>query len=277
MTRILAIHGVRNFRNGDLPAYDNQRIAASWHAALTAHLPARHIDLRAAYYADLLRSEVQSNDLHGRDLAEQNLIDQLLADWAAAWQIVTAGDQGPLTMPLRVLFGKIAERADSGATPGLVAHAARLFFPEVARYLGYAVDGRPHRHSVRTRVAGALAAHQPDVVIAHSLGTVVAYETLHAYPRQQVPLLITLGSPLALPGAVFPRLDPAPTAGTGCKPPGVGRWIDLADTGDLIAVPRGAVPRVFTGVDEHHEIAIGPIAFHDVAKYLGHPRLISYL
>jgi hypothetical protein len=277
VTRILAIHGVRNYRNGDPPVHGSQRIAAAWHAALSPHLPGRRLDLQAAYYADRLRSDAQGDELRGQNLAEQELIDQLLADWAAAWQITTADDQGPLTVPLRVLFGKVAERAGPGANPGLVDHAARLFFPEVARYLGYAPDGRPHRHAVRHRVAQALTAHQPDVVIAHSLGTVVAYETLHAYPDQQVPLLITLGSPLALPGAIFPRLDPAPTAGTGRKPPGVERWIDLADTGDVIAVPRGALPRVFTGVDEHHEITIGLLALHDVGKYLAHPRLISYL
>ena len=35
--------------------------------------------------------------------------------------------------------------------------------------------------------------------MAHSLGTVVAYEALHAHPGLHVYLLVTLGSPLALP------------------------------------------------------------------------------
>jgi hypothetical protein len=277
MMRILAIHGVANYRNGDLPVHGNQRIATAWHTALATRLPARQLNLQAAYYADLLRPDTQGSELRGQDPVEQDLIDRLVAEWAAAWQIDTAGDQGPLTLPVRILFGKIAERAGHGANPEMVSRVARLFFPEVARYLGYAPDGRPHRHAVRSRVAQALTAHQPDVVIAHSLGTVVAYETLHAYPHQRVPLLITLGSPLALPGAVFPRLDPAPVAGTGRKPPGVERWVDLADTGDVIAVPRGALPRVFTGVDEHHEITIGPLALHDVTKYLTHPRVTECL
>lgn len=277
MTRILAIHGVRNYRNGDLPIHGNQRIAAAWHTALISRLPGRELNVQAAYYADLLRTEAQSSELRGQDSAEQDLIDQLLADWAAAWHINTSGDQGPLTLPLRILFGKIAERAGHGTDPGLVARAARLFFPEVARYLGYSPDGRPHRHAVRTRVAQALTAHQPEVVIAHSLGTVIAYETLHAYAHHKVPLLITLGSPLALPGAIFPRLDPAPIAGIGHKPPGVERWIDLADSGDLVAVPRAGLSRAFTGVDEHHEINIGALALHDVTKYLTHPRLIKCL
>ncbi|GLZ38743.1 hypothetical protein Acsp05_23670 [Actinokineospora sp. NBRC 105648] len=43
-----------------------------------------------------------------------------------------------------------------------------------------------------------IQAHQPDVVIAHSLGSVVAYEALWN-SGATVDLLITLGSPLALP------------------------------------------------------------------------------
>ena len=37
--------------------------------------------------------------------------------------------------------------------------------------------------------------------MAHFLGTVVASEALHAHPDLQVYLLVTPGSPLALPGA----------------------------------------------------------------------------
>ena len=35
--------------------------------------------------------------------------------------------------------------------------------------------------------------------MAHFLGTAVAYEALHAHPDLHVYLLVTLGSPLALP------------------------------------------------------------------------------
>ena len=38
--------------------------------------------------------------------------------------------------------------------------------------------------------------------MAHFLGTVVAYEALHVHLDLHVYLLVTLGSPLALPGAI---------------------------------------------------------------------------
>lgn len=73
---------------------------------------------------------------------------------------------------------------------------------------------------------------------AHSLGSVVAYETLHAHPELGVNTFITLGSPLGMPSAVFDVLDPAPVEGRGQCPPGVTSWTNIADAGDLVALPR---------------------------------------
>ena len=44
--------------------------------------------------------------------------------------------------------------------------------------------------------------------MAHFRGTVGAYEALHAHPGLHLYLLVTLGSPLALPGAIFDRRQP---------------------------------------------------------------------
>jgi hypothetical protein len=278
MIRVVAIHGVRNHKNGDQPASENQRIADVWRAAITPHLPDGYpIDLSAAYYADLVSPGTQGGDMAGQSLADATAIDDLLTAWFATWQVVEDGTQGRPTVPLRYLAGRIAAKAGSGVDGRFVEQAARTIFPEVARYLGYRRNRQPCRTAVRARIVEALTAHRPQIVIAHSLGTVVAYEVLHSLPDTAVDLLITLGSPLALPGAIFGKLDPAPVDGRGRKPPGVRRWIDLADRGDVIAVPKGALPLAFSGVDAHYEIEIGAISFHDVTKYLAHPRLIHAL
>lgn len=278
MTRVVAIHGVRNYKNGDLSTNENQRIADIWRAAIMPHLPDGYmIDLRAAYYADLVRAGTQSADIAGESLDHGTAIEDLLAAWSATWQVIEEGTQGRSTIPLRYLANRIAAKAGNGVDAQFVERAARMFFPEVARYLGYLHDCQPCRAAVRARVNEVLVAHQPEIVIAHSLGTVVAYEVLHAHPDTGVKVLITLGSPLALPGAIFGKLDPAPVNGRGRKPPGVRRWIDLADVGDVIAVPKGALPLAFTGVDAHYEIDIGAASFHDVTKYLANTRLIDAL
>jgi alpha-beta hydrolase superfamily lysophospholipase len=90
-------------------------------------------------------------------------------------------------------------------------------FPEVARYLATG-DARVR---ARDHVAATIATNRARAVIAHSLGTVVAYEALHAHPELGIDLLVTLGSPLALPDAVFPRLQSPPTDGTGLRPANV--------------------------------------------------------
>jgi pimeloyl-ACP methyl ester carboxylesterase len=126
-------------------------------------------------------------------------------------------------------------------------------------------------------VVNAVVEHRPDIVIAHSLGSVVAYEALWAHQDTPVDLLITIGSPLALPHAVFPRLSPAPEQGKGARPPAVRQWINIADPGDLVAIPPKGVARQFTGVDRDEHTAIHAFDFHFVRNYLSTKLLNSIL
>ncbi|MFD8967973.1 hypothetical protein ACFV0C_23770 [Streptomyces sp. NPDC059568] len=58
----------------------------------------------------------------------------------------------------------------------------------------------------------------PLVIVAHSLGSVIAYEALCAHPDWPDLTLVTLGSPLAVRGVVFDRLAPPPPAGRPAGP-----------------------------------------------------------
>jgi pimeloyl-ACP methyl ester carboxylesterase len=122
----------------------------------------------------------------------------------------------------------------------------------------------------------AITESRPDVLVAHSLGSVLAYETLWAHPKLSVGLLVTLGSPLAMPGVVFDRLRPAPAGGLGARPPGVGRWLNFADVGDLVAVPRSLADR-FAGVERDAEITMPDWRFHGVTRYLASPAIREVL
>jgi hypothetical protein len=93
----------------------------------------------------------------------------------------------------------------------------------------------------------------------------VAYEALHAFPDLDVELLVTLGSPLGLP-ALFRKLDPEPRAGRGARPAGVKRWLNIADVGDLVAIPPklgGLFP-----VDQHETVNRGFLEPHFLGPYL---------
>jgi hypothetical protein len=147
-------------------------------------------------------------------------------------------------------------------------------FPEVARYL--AADDAPARIQARDHVAATIAERQARIVIAHSLGTVVTYEALHAHPDLDLDLLVTLGSPLALPGAVFDRLYPQPSDGSGQRPPSVRRWVNISDHGDPIAILR-PFKTYFPDISLDLTVSVGLFDFHRAARYLACASLAATL
>jgi pimeloyl-ACP methyl ester carboxylesterase len=103
---------------------------------------------------------------------------------------------------------------------------------QVSRYLSRKPVrriGRTLNEQIQDRVRSAITGEE-TVVVAHSLGTVVAYETLHS-ASARIPLLVTVGSPLALRTVVLPRVLPSPLQ----TPEAIGRWLDFWDREDFIA------------------------------------------
>jgi alpha-beta hydrolase superfamily lysophospholipase len=136
------------------------------------------------------------------------------------------------------------------------------FFQEVTRYF----TDQAARHEGVTGLADRLREWQPRILIAHSLGSVVAYEAMWTEPFPKVDLLITLGSPLAMPDIVFDRLADHP--GPRQRPPGVGRWINVADLGDIIAIPAKGIGRNFERVAADLSDSIHSFDFHRATNYL---------
>ena len=100
---------------------------------------------------------------------------------------------------------------------------------QVARYL----TEEPLREKIQARVEELLD-RDTDLIIAHSLGSIVGWEACHRY-KGTLPMLLTIGSPLGLNSIVYPRLRPFPPT----FPPAVRRWVNIAHPDDIIAVePR---------------------------------------
>jgi hypothetical protein len=98
--------------------------------------------------------------------------------------------------------------------------------------------------AVRERALACVAAHigpETEVIVAHSLGSVVAFEAAHRLERP-LPLLVTVGSPLGLRNVVYDRVRPRPPV----IPPAVRRWVNLADRDDLVAA-RPDLTALFPG------------------------------
>ncbi|QUQ64605.1 serine peptidase [Kutzneria sp. CA-103260] len=271
MTRIVGVHGVGNFRPGETAEKAAQNLSNFWHRRISMNLPSISAEaVEVAYYADQLHTPGRQGADDLNNLSAE--AEEMLRAWLETLDAPTGISQGWGTWPLRQTLGWLAERRH--ISPRLLELFVTRFFSEVATYLN---PNSQARVKARDRVVEALRRHHPNVVIAHSLGSVVAYEALWACPEARLDALITLGSPLALPHAVFPRLQPVPQNDRGARPPGVARWVNLADPGDLVAVPRFGVSRRFSGVDLDEHSLVHTFDFHLVSHYLTSTRLISTL
>jgi hypothetical protein len=110
-----------------------------------------------------------------------------------------------------------------------MAMAERFVKRALAQVTRYFTDEQVRSHALGQ--VARLVGPDTRVLVGHSLGSVVAYETAHRL-AQPLPLLVTLGSPLGLRTIVYERLRPQPPG----FPPQVGRWVNVADRDDFIAV-----------------------------------------
>ena len=112
--------------------------------------------------------------------------------------------------------------------------------------------------AVTTRLREQLVLEQRSLILAHSMGALLAVEHLPAGPNT----LVTMGSPLTHPHVQQHSPE---------KPRGVERWVDIRAQGDLICGPTPSG-------DEHLEVinpvirADGPDPHHALG-YLAHPVL----
>lgn len=265
---LVGVHGIRNYsyfrRTGSGPAAA-AAISDDWTAWLGG------TPIAVGYYAHHLHigAEQGIDDVEALD----DLAADLLIGWVEQLQPAVQVAEGSRTARARAAADWLTRR--HGATARGFATA---FVREVATYLKRP-EGR-RRLAAREEVANAIADgrdRERVVVVAHSLGSVVTYEALWAHPELKVDLFVTLGSPLGMRGVVFERLRPTPED-RGGRPPGVRRWINLSDIGDLVAVPRSGLRGSFDGVDvERTNLEIAPWDFHKVRNYLCCPDVLQHL
>jgi hypothetical protein len=252
--RVLGVHGVGNLQPGLEPPAAAARLATWWTRALlkTRAFEPDRLDVTVAYYAHRLAKTVPQ----GQDDIDPSAEPEVLS-WARLLGLPDEVPQGQLTHPARAAVDWVARRF------GLDTRIARTFVAVFFREVGAYFTAPQARSAAQADVADAIARTHPQVIMAHSLGSVVAYETLWTNEHPPVDLLLTLGSPLAMPDLVYDRLQVQ-----RARPPGVRRWVNVSDPGDVVAVPRGGIARGFTAVDADLTDAIHAFDFHRVAHYL---------
>jgi hypothetical protein len=137
-----------------------------------------------------------------------------------------------------------------------------------ANDLYHYLNDTERRRKMGERLTAALRPGVETVVVAHSLGSVVAYDLLKHEPDLDVPLFVTLGSPLAVS---MVKRSLRPLVHPGC----VGHWFNAVDDDDLVALfpldpdNFNVEPPIENKIDIDHPGADR----HGVTGYLGDPEV----
>lgn len=243
-TRLVFVHG-RAQEHKDAVA-----LKGEWLGALRAGLakggltlPLADADIRFPYYGQTLHDLVEGAPsvaevvVRGGNTAadaEQRFQQAILQEVQQALglsdeQVERALDsqvreRGPLNWEWVQGLLKAIDEHVPGASGASIALATR----DVYQYL----KNPGIRDTIEAGVRQAIVPDVPTVVVAHSLGTVVAYNLLRREgqaQRWQVPLFVTLGSPLAVKAI---RAALAPIDHPACA----AAWFNAMDERDVVAL-----------------------------------------
>lgn len=272
MADIVLVHGIGQEQ------YGADRLEAEWIPDLASgvratHRPGAHavadeltrsiphtgsgLDVRMAFYGDLFVDHgVQgiSDDLSTLNDHQFLLADLLAKEWLGqAASRPGHADNDRARMLLASLEPTAEDQGVHHRAGGAAVRAASKI-PWLA-YLGMAfaqscvnrslrqltlyLTDQTIRSEAQERIH-ACVGPETKVIIGHSLGSVVAYEYLHAHPAFDMALLMTLGSPLGMRSVVYEQLA------FQTYPNNVRRWVNIADRDDIIA----ATPDLLRGFGE---------------------------
>ncbi|MEU1519921.1 hypothetical protein ABZ490_48745 [Streptomyces sp. NPDC005811] len=277
MARVVCVHGMGQQVQGE------DRLLSVWWPALSDGLRRAEAaedllsdsDVAVGFYGDLFRPAGQllaaGDPPYTAGDVEAGFEQELLAAW---WQaaaetdpaVVAPGADGTLVATPRSVQAALRALSGSKFFAGLALRAVVADLKQVRAYL----TDQSTRDQARERVMAQIGP-KTRVVVAHSLGSVVAYEALCALPGHGVRALVTIGSPLGIRNLVFDRLQPAPDpAGKqarGAWPGGDDLvWTNLAATGDVVALVKDL--RSCFGERVRSGLLSNGVHAHDATSYL---------
>ena len=266
MALIVGVHGIGHQFNGA------NVLAREWVPALRdgvtlSGAAAPPVDAIAmAFYGDLFRpagKKALSEPRYGAADVNDELERELLLAWAEEAQRRGADSDAPATKAAMPRSVQAALRILS-RSKFFTGIAERLLIADLKQVRTYFGDDTI-RGAIRKRLEAEVG-DETRVIVAHSLGSVVAYEALCAHPEWKVTTLVTLGSPLGIRNLVFDHLRPAPAGGRGQWPAGVTSWVNVADAGDVVALVKQLSTGFGTAVQD--EMVSNGATAHDASPYL---------
>lgn len=224
-------------------------MTAQWYEAIRKGLVASHhqpeadalllSDVRVAFFGDLFEPEgareAAVEDYTVSDLSpgpEQDLV-RVLYEAAVGRDTTLAADRellGPGNLALQAMLHQLLK------SPALSGVAEKMLIRDLKQVNQY-LDDPQTKDMVLDRVHAAVE-EDTQIMIGHSLGSVVAYEYVCRYRPAGLSLLVTMGSPLGIPNLIFERLTPAPIDGEGAWAGVVRWWRNVADEEDVVALKK---------------------------------------
>jgi len=230
-----------------LAALDRGLAAAGQKFAIAEH------DVRFPYYGDTLDQLAKGRSpeaaaaviqrggpgesLSG-DPAEADFVRRVIAEvreraGISDQEVDELADSGPAVErgALNWRWTQAVLRAVDRRLPGGSAAGLLLATRDVYRYL----TDPAVRNRLEAGVAEALSGDRANVIVAHSLGSVVAYNVLRREEnrgRWQTPLLLTVGSPLGVTAIRTALRRDTPHR----FPADVSRWVNALDVRDFVAL-----------------------------------------
>ncbi|PBB20400.1 alpha/beta hydrolase [Mesorhizobium sp. WSM4313] len=247
--------------------------------AIENHTLSTGLDIEFPYYGDALEAFVQQSTLqvpsqvHSRGSGQQ---DEFMAFQAqlATELVVGAGvtdaqidaeygsnpkQRGPLNWEWVHAILKALDKHGGGMS----ASAIEEFTRDVYLYLTSDVV----REEINKIVLASMTS-EPTIVVAHSLGSVVAYDVLRKAGSLKVPTLVTIGCPLGI-RAIRTPLSPI------AYPNNVSAWFNAYDTRDVVALnPLDSANFAVTPpIENYSGVKNGTSNRHGISGYLGDPTV----
>lgn len=242
-TRLVFVHG-RAQEHKDATALKGEWVSAfrTGLAKTGLTLPLAETDIKFPYYGQTLYDLVSDSETvanvvvrgGGANDAEQRFQQAVLQEVQREMNITDeqveealasdVRERGPQNWEWVQGILKAVDQHVPGASGASIALATR----DVYQYL----KNPGIRDTIELGVRQAMQPGLPTVLVSHSLGTVVAYNLLRREGEAQgwqVPLFVTLGSPLAVK-AIKAAL--APVEHPSC----VGHWFNAMDERDVVAL-----------------------------------------
>lgn len=265
MATIIGVHGIGHQFSGE------HALSEQWFPALKDGLARAGRELpdemtfKCAFYGDLFRPEGKgaTPPYSAQDVEDWEA--QLLECW---WEEAAKTDPGVRAPEELTKAGamSVVQKALDALTrskffSGVLEKMMISDLKQVYRYF----HDRDTRLAARERIE-KLITDDTRVIIAHSLGSVVAYEALCANPQWPVRHLITLGSPLGVRNLIFDALEPAPRRDLGLWPGNVEHWTNISDSSDVVALAKRLEPMFMPRIVD---VSVGNgMKVHDAGRYL---------